>query len=59
MQKIFILLILSTILTGCGKSPEEKAAAQQAVEQEDSQKKLWTFQKMPPPKMRPASEHNF
>lgn len=52
MQKIIVLLILSSVLTGCGKSPEEKAAEQQAIQQEDSQKKLWTLQEMPPPKMR-------
>lgn len=57
MQKIIVLLILSSVLTGCGKSPEEKAAEQQAIQQEDSQKKLWTFQKMDPPKMRSGTHY--
>lgn len=54
---VFLIAITST-LTGCDPE-QEKAAANQAKAQQESQKKLWTFEKLPPPKPRPQSKENF
>lgn len=60
MQKFVIVFLLTITLTlvGCD-SKQEKAAANQAKAQQESQKKLWTFEKLPPPKPRPQSKENF